>query len=51
MTIKGTRVLTNSQTEYKQKTSCGALETGMRIIVKGPRRSDGAIVAQKIERD
>ncbi len=51
MTIAGTRVLTNSDTEFKDKLSCSTLSDGMKVKAKGPRNSDGAIVAQKIERD
>jgi hypothetical protein len=51
MRVSGDRVLTNRDTEYKKKLSCADLGNGMRVKVKGLRRADGAIVAQKIELD
>jgi hypothetical protein len=51
MTVSGTRVVTNGATDYRKKFSCADLRNGLEVKVKGKVRSDGALVAQRIEED
>ena len=49
-TIDGTLVLTDANTSFV-KMSCGDMRIGIDLEVKGIPRSDGSILALKVERD
>jgi hypothetical protein len=49
LVIAGRLVVTDRETEYK-KLKCGDLRPGLTVEVNGTQRSDGSLLAQKIER-
>ena len=50
MTVTGTRVVTNSATQFEDVT-CATLRNEMVVEVTGIRRSDGSVLASKINRE
>jgi len=47
--VNGTRVSTNASTEFKD-VSCSALANGNTVEAKGTARSDGSLLASRVER-
>jgi hypothetical protein len=50
MTVTGTRVVTNAATQFEDVT-CATLRNEMVVEVTGIRRSDGSVLASKINRE
>ena len=48
-TVAGTRVVTNAATRF-EGGACSTLTNGMRVEVEGIRRSDGSLLATKVNR-
>lgn len=48
MTVSSRTVVTDRLTEFK-KVDCDELRRGMKVDVKGKQRSDGSLLALKIE--
>jgi Domain of unknown function (DUF5666) len=47
--VQGTVTLTNDDTKFR-KGSCGNLENGDDVRVKGQRQADGTVEAREVER-
>jgi uncharacterized protein DUF5666 len=49
-TVSGIQVVTDRDTDFK-KLACREIRPGLEVKVKGKKRTDGVILAEKVEKD